>query len=150
MWGTYAEPIYPKSASLPCPFNISIAKTGSGKGLGFVYIIALFTFESRIVFYFITLYLYVNMYIFSPYTTVRNASKGGKPNRKPYHPFSFINLYKTIKQWKKLKFFHEYWIALCREAKKKAEPSSLGDLKILPRNRNEIRFSWIPSQWCST
>jgi hypothetical protein len=29
-------------------------------------------------------------------TTVRNASKGGKPDRKPYNPNGFINSYKTI------------------------------------------------------
>jgi hypothetical protein len=29
---------------------------------------------------------------------IRNASKGGKPNRKPYHPYGFRNLFKTINQ----------------------------------------------------
>ncbi len=44
-------------------------------GPDFVYIISLFTFESGIVLSLITLY--------------KNASKGGKPNRKPYHPYGF-------------------------------------------------------------
>jgi hypothetical protein len=35
-------------------------------------------------------------YTFSIETLIRNASKGGKPNRKPYHPYGFINLYKTL------------------------------------------------------
>jgi hypothetical protein len=46
--------------------EISTATAESGWGLGFVYIISLFTFESSIVLSLITLYLYVNMYIFSP------------------------------------------------------------------------------------
>jgi hypothetical protein len=31
-------------------------------------------------------------------TIIRNALKGGKPNRKPYHPYGFRNLYKKISQ----------------------------------------------------
>jgi hypothetical protein len=41
-------------------------------GPGFVFIISLFTFQSCIY--------------FPVKTRIRNASKGGKPNRKPYNP----------------------------------------------------------------
>ncbi len=40
--------------------EISPPTAENGRGLGFVYIFSLSTFESSIVLYFITLYLYIN------------------------------------------------------------------------------------------
>ncbi len=37
------------------------------------------------------------------------------------------------------------WKAFCRKAKTKVKASSLRNLKIMPRNLNEIVLSWIPS-----
>jgi hypothetical protein len=56
-------------------------------GLGFVYIFSLFTFESSIVSSLIFLLFYIKRHLFPIETIIRNASKGGKPNRKPYHPY---------------------------------------------------------------
>jgi hypothetical protein len=66
-----------------------------GLGLGFVFINSLFIFETSIVLSLITLYLYINLF---PIETkiLKKASKGGKPDRNPYHPYGFINPYKTI------------------------------------------------------
>jgi hypothetical protein len=66
-------------------------------GLGFIYIISLFTFESNIVLSLMTLYLCINTFL--PIEKImRNGSKGGNPNRKPYHPYGLRILYKTINQ----------------------------------------------------
>jgi hypothetical protein len=43
--------------------------------------LALFTFEISIVLFLTTLYLYIN--IFPIETTIRNALKVGKPDKKP-------------------------------------------------------------------
>ncbi len=67
----------------------------SGWGLGIVYVISLFTFESSIVL--LSYYtLFVNKYICFLYveTIIRNASKGGKSDRKIYHPW-FQNFIQT-------------------------------------------------------
>ncbi len=76
-------------------------------------------------------------------TTTRNASKWGKPNRKPNHLYDFWNPYKTIQQSineeHSLKFVHEYHFV-----ERQKETSNLRKLKIMPRNRNESVLSWIP------
>jgi len=38
------------------------------------------------------------MHLFPIETKIRNASKGGKPGRKPYHPYNFRNLDKKVNQ----------------------------------------------------
>jgi hypothetical protein len=74
-------------------FLYSTQTAESRWGLGFVYNISLFTFESS---------------IFLPIETIiRDTLKGGKPGRKPYYPYGFRNPYKTINQRRKLKFVHE-------------------------------------------
>jgi hypothetical protein len=40
-------------------------------------------------------------------TIIRNAAKGRKTNRNPYHPYGLRNINKTINQRRKLKFVHE-------------------------------------------
>jgi hypothetical protein len=52
-----------------------------------------------------THYLHINT-TFPSRNYNRNASKGGKPDRNPYHPYGFRNPYKTINQGRKLKFVH--------------------------------------------
>ncbi len=64
-----------------------------GWGIGFVYIFSLFTFDSSIVLPVTTFYLFINT-CFPHRNNIRNASKGGNPNRKlPYHPYGFRNLH---------------------------------------------------------
>jgi hypothetical protein len=38
------------------------------------------------------------MHLFPIEITIRNASKRGKPDRKPYHPYGFKKPYKIISQ----------------------------------------------------
>jgi hypothetical protein len=64
-----------------------------GWGLGFVYIISWFIFESSIVLSLIARYTY-----FPIEALIISAAKGGKPERKPYHPYGFKNLYNTFNQ----------------------------------------------------
>jgi hypothetical protein len=40
-------------------------------------------------------------------TTVRNSSKGGKPDRKPHHPYGLRKSIQNNKLMKKLNFVHE-------------------------------------------
>jgi hypothetical protein len=77
--------------------EISTATAESGCGLGFVYIIFLFTYERSIGFLLLH-FIYIKIHLFPIKTTTRNASKGGKPDRKPYSPYGFRILYKTINQ----------------------------------------------------
>jgi hypothetical protein len=86
---SHLSPLYISNLGL----EISTATAESGWRLGFVYINSLFTFLSNTVISYYTLFIY--KYIEK---TVRNASKGGKPDRKPYHPYGFRNPYKTINQ----------------------------------------------------
>ncbi len=91
----------------------------------FICIITLFTIESSMVISRIHfIYLYSTVVHFE--TTIRNASKWGKPDRKPYATYGFRNIYKTINQ-RSLFMNSISWIS-----------SSL-------RNINEIVLSWIPS-----
>jgi hypothetical protein len=70
-------------------------------------------------------------------TTIRNAPRVGKSDRKPYHHYGFRNPYRTINQENSSVFMNN----ICRKAKTKVETSSLGNLKIMPRNLNEIVLS---------
>jgi hypothetical protein len=47
------------------------------------------------------------MHFFPIETTIRNAPKGGKPDRKPYHSYGFRNPEKTNNELIKLKFVHK-------------------------------------------
>ncbi len=47
------------------------------------------------------------MHLFTIETTLRTASIGGKPDRKPYHRSGFRNQYKTINHERILKFVQE-------------------------------------------
>ncbi len=88
--------------------EISTPTAESRLGLCFVYIISLFTFQNSIVLSLITLYLYVYKCLFPIKTISINASKEGKPYRKPYPiPNCFRNLYKELNQRRKLKFVRE-------------------------------------------
>jgi hypothetical protein len=85
---------------------MSTAIAESRWGLGFVFIISLFTFEVALFFLFL-LIIYIKIHVFPRETIIRNASKGGKPNRKQYLPYGFKNRYKTINQRRKLKPLYE-------------------------------------------
>ncbi len=97
--------------------------------------------KRSIVLSLITLYLYINA-SFPIETTIRNASKVGKPGRKPYHPYSFRNLTKKLISEENSSLFI---IAFCRKAKTKVETTRLENLNIFPRNLNEDLLSWIQS-----
>ena len=86
--------------------SLPIAHWAHWTGLCFVYIIYLFTFDSSMVLSLFTLYLCINTFSLHRNNNY-NASKGGKPDRKPYHPCGFRNPYKTINKWRKLQFVHE-------------------------------------------
>ncbi len=60
--------------------------------LRFFYIISLFTVECSIVPSLISLYFYINK-IFPIETIIKNAKKGGKTDRKPYHPYMVSEKY---------------------------------------------------------
>ncbi len=72
--------------------------------VGFVYVITLLAQKFSIVLFFITPYFKKHIQI---KTTIRNAPKGGKPDRNPYHHYGFRSPHKIINQWRKLKFVHE-------------------------------------------
>ncbi len=59
------------------------------------------------LFFVLLVFIYTKVHIFPIETIIRNALKGGKPNRKPYHPYGFRNVNKTTNQRWKLKFVHE-------------------------------------------
>ncbi len=46
------------------------------------------------LFFLFLLFIYIWIHIVLTEATIRNALKGGKPNRKPYHPYGCRNLYK--------------------------------------------------------
>jgi hypothetical protein len=75
--------------------EISRATAESRWGLGFVYIISLL---KSALFFLLILFIYIKIHLFLIETIIRKASTGGKPNRKPYHPYGLINLYKEINQ----------------------------------------------------
>jgi hypothetical protein len=83
-----------------------------GGGLGFVCIISLFTFERSIALSLITLYFCIK-HTFPMETILRNAPKGGKPDRKPYHPYGLRNPYKIINEENSSLFLNSIF---CRKA----------------------------------
>jgi hypothetical protein len=50
-------------------------------------------------------------------TTIRNASKGGKPDRKPYHPYLEIHTKQSTNEENSSLFMN----SICRKAKVKVE-----------------------------
>ncbi len=74
---------------------------------------------------------------------IRIASKEGKPDTKPYHLYEgFRNDEKSIQNNQSIKKTQVCsCIVLCRKAKSEVETSSLRNLKIMPRNINEIVLS---------
>jgi hypothetical protein len=78
--------------------------------------------------------------------TIRNASKRGKPDKKPCHPYDLRNNTKQLINEENSSLFNNsilYW----RKEIKKVETSSLRNLKIMPKNLNEIVLLWIASQY---
>jgi hypothetical protein len=50
----------------------------------------------KVALFFLSLrFIYINSYVPTK-ATIRNASKEGKPDKKPYHPYGFRNPYKTM------------------------------------------------------
>jgi hypothetical protein len=72
-------------------------------------------------------------------TLIRNAAKGGKPDRKPYHPYGFINQKQSMQKTQVCSW--RAFIHFIEKLKTKVETSSLRNLKIMPRNLNEIVLS---------
>jgi hypothetical protein len=75
----YSQSPPPPDFTSPCGFLALESSTQTAErrwGLGFVYNISLFTFESS---------------IFLPIETkIRDTLKGRKPGRKPYHPYGWF------------------------------------------------------------
>jgi hypothetical protein len=86
----YSQSPQPAEFTPPYSFlvlEISTTTADSGWGLGIVYIISL-----KVALFFLLLrFIYMCIHLFPIETIIRNASKGGKPDRKPYHPYCFRN-----------------------------------------------------------
>ncbi len=94
-------------------YKISTATAESRWGLGFIYNISLFTFESSIVFFsFYTLFMY--KYMLSE-TIIRKTLKGVKPERKPYPlpPYGSRNPYKNNQSMRKTQVWHGILSHIC-------------------------------------
>jgi hypothetical protein len=71
---------------------------------------------------------------------IRNASKGEKPNLKPYHPYGYRNLYnKSISEQNSSLFMNGMLLIVINEGT--VESSGLRNLKIMSRNLNETVLS---------
>ncbi len=76
-------------------YKISTATAESRWGLGFFSISLCLLLKAALFFSYYSLFLYKYI-LYQIETIIRNALKGGKPNRKPSHPNGFRNTYKII------------------------------------------------------